>query len=121
MWALLLYLDSLESLSLDSMATILDHPFYPLNLNVVGYAANTMSIPALLGVFAIATIGIIVFSSSVLKMIKPSISRTDKILVGWFIFSGFNITSATMSVYEALLTHFLRWMHTLYSGRVLCV
>ncbi|CAI7639923.1 unnamed protein product [Penicillium palitans] len=47
-----------------------------------------MSIPTLLGIFAIATAGIIGFSSSVLKTIKPSISRADKILVGWFIFSG---------------------------------
>ncbi|KAJ5213103.1 hypothetical protein N7449_000272 [Penicillium cf. viridicatum] len=71
------------------MATIPDHPFYPPGLNAIGYAANTMSIPALLGAFAIATVGIIAFSSFVLKTIKPSISRTDKILVGWFIFSGY--------------------------------
>lgn len=103
------------------MATIPDHPFYPPGLNAIGYAANTMSIPALLGVFAIATVGIIGFSSFVLKTIKPSIPRADKILVGWFIFSKFNITSVTISVYEALLTQFYRWMYTLHSRRVLCV
>ncbi|KAJ5969877.1 hypothetical protein N7501_006125 [Penicillium viridicatum] len=72
------------------MATIPipEHPFYPPGLNAIGYAANTMSIPALLSVFAIATVGIIGVSSFVLKMIKPSISRADKILVGWFMFSG---------------------------------
>ena len=75
------------------MATISEHPFYPPGLNAIGYAANTMSIPALLGVFTIATVGIIGVSSFVLKTIKPSISRADKILVGWFIFSKFNIRS----------------------------
>ncbi|KAJ5528615.1 hypothetical protein N7527_002008 [Penicillium freii] len=70
------------------MATIPEHPFYPPGLNAIGYSANTMSIPALLGVFTIATVGIIGVSSFVLKTIKPSISRADKIMVGWFIFSG---------------------------------
>lgn len=99
------------------MATIPDHPFYPSSLNAIGYVDNTMSIPALLGVFTIATVGIIGFSSFVLKTIKPSISRADKILVGWFIFSKFNITS---TAHKARLT-LLRWMHTLHPRRVLCV
>lgn len=117
MWAPLLSIDSLESISLKNMATIPNHPFYPPGLNAIGYVANTMSIPALLGVFAIATVSIIGFSSFVLKTIKPSISRADKILVGWFIFSKFNITSTPD---EAWLT-LLRWMYTLHSRRVLCV
>ncbi|KAJ5387842.1 hypothetical protein N7509_010383 [Penicillium cosmopolitanum] len=70
------------------MATALDHPFYPPDLDPIGYAANTMSIIALLGTFAVAVAGVIGFSSAVLKAAKPNISRIDKILVGWFVFSG---------------------------------
>ncbi|CAI7638804.1 unnamed protein product [Penicillium glandicola] len=70
------------------MSTMLNHPFYPPNLNPTGYAANTMSISAILGAFAIAVVSIIGFTSIVLK-IRPSISRGDKILVGWFVFKGY--------------------------------
>lgn len=70
------------------MATVLDHPFYPPDLNPIGYAANTMSISALLGIFAIVTVGVIGLSSVIIKAVKPNISRADKILVGWFVFSG---------------------------------
>lgn len=71
------------------MATVLDHPFYPPDLDPIGYAANTLSITALLGTFAVAVAGVIAFSSAVLKAVKPNISRTDKILVGWFVFSAY--------------------------------
>lgn len=79
--------DSLKPLSAGSMATVLDHPFYPPDLNPIGYAANTMSISALLGIFAIVTVGVIGLSSVIIKAVKPNISRADKILVGWFVFS----------------------------------
>ncbi len=69
------------------MATALNHPFYPPDLNPIGNVANKMSITALLGTFAVAVAGVIGFSSAVLKTVKPNISRTDKILVGWFVFS----------------------------------
>jgi cholestenol delta-isomerase len=69
------------------MATALNHPFYPLDLNPIGYVSNTMSITALLGTFTVAVAGVIVFTSAVLKAAKPNLSRTDKILVGWFVFS----------------------------------
>ncbi|OJJ43521.1 hypothetical protein ASPZODRAFT_28189 [Penicilliopsis zonata CBS 506.65] len=64
------------------------HPFYPPDLQVIGYVANTLSVPALLGSFALATLAVIVVTSLILKSFRPTISRLDKILVGWFIFTG---------------------------------
>lgn len=70
------------------MANASTHPFYPPDIDPVGYAVNTLSIHALLGAFAVATAAIISFTSAVLKGIRPTISRQDKVLVGWFVFSN---------------------------------
>jgi cholestenol Delta-isomerase len=64
-----------------------DHPFYPLDTHLIEYVPNTLSVEALLGFFTLATLAVITFTSAVLKWFKPSISRQDKFLVGWFVFS----------------------------------
>ncbi|QMW45665.1 hypothetical protein G4B11_009120 [Aspergillus flavus] len=71
-----------------TMVNYIAHPFYPPDIDLIGYAANTMSIPVLLSVFALATLTIVGFTSAVLKKINPGLSRQDKMLACWFIFSG---------------------------------
>lgn len=63
------------------------HPFYPPDINAVVYVPNTLSLSVLLGFFAIATVAVILLTSAVVKLFTPRIPRTDKILVGWFVFS----------------------------------
>lgn len=71
------------------MVNYIAHPFYPPDIDLIGYAANTMSIAVLLSVFALATLTIVGFTSAVLKKINPSLSRQDKMLACWFIFSKY--------------------------------
>ncbi|KAA8644973.1 EXPERA domain-containing protein [Aspergillus tanneri] len=70
------------------MADTLAHPFYPPDINLIGYVSNTMNIPALLSTFVIGGIAVISFTSVVLKRLKPTLSRQDKVLAGWFVFTG---------------------------------
>lgn len=72
-----------------TMVNYIAHPFYPPDIDLIGYAANTMSIPVLLSVFALATLTIVGFTSAVLKKINPGLSRQDKMLACWFIFSKY--------------------------------
>ncbi|KAH8692943.1 emopamil binding protein [Talaromyces proteolyticus] len=72
-----------------TMANTSDHPLYPPDINIpLGYVSNTISLTVLLSSFALATLAIITFTLAILKGLKPTISRPDKILVGWFIFTG---------------------------------
>jgi cholestenol delta-isomerase len=64
----------------------LAHPYWPLNTNIIDYVPNTMSVPALLGSFALATFIIIGVSTIVMKRLSPILSRGDKVLFGWFVF-----------------------------------
>ncbi|CAG8076560.1 unnamed protein product [Penicillium salamii] len=70
------------------MVNILAHPYWPLEANLVDYVPNTMSVPALLGSFALATLTVIGLTSMFMTRQNSVLSRQDKVLTAWFVFSG---------------------------------
>lgn len=62
------------------------HPYWPLDANLTDYVPNTMSVSALLGSFALATLVVISLTSTVLQRHSSRLSRQDKILTAWFVF-----------------------------------
>ncbi|KAK9856194.1 uncharacterized protein MYU51_000879 [Penicillium brevicompactum] len=59
------------------------HPYWPPDANLTDHVPNTMSVPALLGSFALATLIVISLTSVFLKGHSSRLSRQDKILTGW--------------------------------------
>ncbi|KAI7161359.1 Emopamil-binding protein [Hortaea werneckii] len=64
------------------------HPYYPLDASIDGYAANEWSVPALLSVFFGACS--ILFSSTYLiaKRINATLSTGELMTIMWFVLSG---------------------------------
>jgi len=64
------------------------HPYYPLDASINGYAANEWSVPALLSVFFGACS--ILFSSTYLiaKKINATLSTGELMTIMWFVLSG---------------------------------
>ncbi|KAK8233737.1 3-beta-hydroxysteroid-Delta(8),Delta(7)-isomerase [Phyllosticta capitalensis] len=71
-----------------SNATSRPHPYYPLGVEILGYAANDRSIPELLSVFAVGCVGIFGLAALAAKRIRPEISKTELVTIFWFVLSG---------------------------------
>ncbi|MCJ1360199.1 MAG: hypothetical protein MMC33_010202 [Icmadophila ericetorum] len=66
----------------------LPHPFYPLEVEIVGYLANDWSVPALLGLFAAGWAVILAVTLSVVKRFNPQVPSWERAVIMWFILSG---------------------------------
>jgi len=63
------------------------HPFYPLEVEIAGYLANTYSVPILLALFA-AWMGIILaLTRLVVKRLQPEMISTERLTIMWFMLS----------------------------------
>ncbi|KAF2141287.1 uncharacterized protein K452DRAFT_251086 [Aplosporella prunicola CBS 121167] len=65
------------------------HPFYPPDLELVGYVENTLGVGSLLLGFATLTSVILGLALLFSRRWRPSISGIDQFLVLWFVLSGF--------------------------------
>jgi cholestenol Delta-isomerase len=63
------------------------HPFYPLEVEIVGYLANQWSVPLLLGIFLGGWVVILGLTWSSVSWISPALRRADKMIILWFILS----------------------------------
>lgn len=61
------------------------HPFYPIEAEIVGYLANDLSVPALLGFFAAGWVVILSVTLAVVKRFNPNIPSREKAVIMWFI------------------------------------
>ena len=66
------------------------HPFYPIEIEIVGYLANDWSVPALLGFFAAGWVVILSVTLAVVKRFNPYIPSREKAVIMWFILSMSN-------------------------------
>jgi cholestenol Delta-isomerase len=64
------------------------HPYYPLDAEIVGYAANEWSVPALLGVFFGVCAALFSATFFVAKKINPALRKDELITIMWFVLSG---------------------------------
>ncbi|KAI9844997.1 MAG: hypothetical protein M1837_005141 [Sclerophora amabilis] len=68
----------------------LDHPYYPIDAKIVGYLANTLSVPVLLCCFAGACVGIFGVTLLIIRGSgRKQLSKTDLATVLWFVLCGF--------------------------------
>jgi cholestenol Delta-isomerase len=63
------------------------HPFYPLEVDIVGYLANKWSVPYLLGIFLGGWLVILGLTWASVSWVSPQLRRVDKVIVLWFILS----------------------------------
>lgn len=63
------------------------HPFYPLNAEIVGYLANTYSVPTLLGVFFAGCAVILGVTYAIVSKGNRVLSNGDKAAVLWNVLS----------------------------------
>lgn len=65
----------------------LPHPYYPVEAEVVGYLANSYSVPFLLTTFAGICAVLFLLTGVTAKTINPKLSKNDVLTVMWFVLS----------------------------------
>jgi len=63
------------------------HPYYPLEVEIVGYLANEWSVPLLLFTFAAGCTFIFSLTRVIVKRIQPTIAKNELLTVMWFVLS----------------------------------
>lgn len=66
-------------------ATKLPHPYYPIEIEIVGYLANDYSVPALLACFAAGCAVILGFTHYVAKVRNPELPASEIVRIMWFV------------------------------------
>ena len=72
---------------LNSTLPDLPHPFYPLEANIVGYIVNDVSVPVLLGSFAVGCAAILATTNTVAKTFNPKLTFGQIVTISWFVLS----------------------------------
>jgi len=70
-----------------STAAIPLHPYYPLEVEIIGYLANESSVLLLLGIFAALVAALLGGTRVIAKMVQPHIQDTELLCVMWFVMS----------------------------------
>ena len=70
---------------LDSKLPDLPHPFYPLEANIVGYIVNDVSVPILLGSFAVGCVAILATTNTVARTFNPKLTLGQITTISWFV------------------------------------
>jgi len=65
------------------------HPYYPLEIEIVGYLANDYSVPQLLGIFAAGCAAILGFTHVVAKARNPGLPKGEILRIMWFVLCKF--------------------------------
>ncbi|KAL8744763.1 MAG: hypothetical protein Q9190_003033 [Brigantiaea leucoxantha] len=61
---------------------------FPVEAEIVGYLANSASVPALLGIFAAGCVVILGSTYLVVRQRNPTLSSADKFATLWFVLTG---------------------------------
>jgi len=73
---------------LSNVTKVAAHPFYPVEIDVVGYLANDWSVPALLGFFAAGWGVILVITELLVRRHNPNLPGWEKAAIQWFVLTG---------------------------------
>ena len=79
----------MEAAVINSSLPDLPHPFYPIEANIVGYLANDVSVPILLGAFAVGCVAILATSNTVAKTWNPKLTLGEITTISWFVLCEF--------------------------------
>ena len=72
-------------MSASSKIPIPPHPFYPPEINLVGYLANDLNVPTLLSYFALGCAAILGTTHLIVGRVNPRLGSADRGLVLWFV------------------------------------
>jgi cholestenol delta-isomerase len=64
------------------------HPYYPLDVRIVGYVANESTVLSLLGSFVAGCAAIFGLTYLAIKRMNSSLPATELITVMWFVLCG---------------------------------
>ncbi|MCJ1226885.1 hypothetical protein MMC12_003540 [Toensbergia leucococca] len=64
------------------------HPFYPVEIELVGYLANDWSVPQMLSIFAGGWAVILSATLALVKRHNPNLPGWDKAAILWFVLTG---------------------------------
>ncbi|KAF2087060.1 Emopamil-binding protein [Saccharata proteae CBS 121410] len=64
------------------------HPYYPLEVEIIGYLANDWTVPALLASFAAGCALIFGVTYVLVKRTRPQLPATELLTILWFVLSG---------------------------------
>ena len=68
-----------------TMKSVLSHPFYPIEAEIVGYLANEWSVLTLLGLFAAGWVVILGATWSGVNRHNPTLPSSEKAAILWFV------------------------------------
>jgi cholestenol delta-isomerase len=72
---------------------IIDHPYYPLEVEITSYLANEWSVPTLLGLFAGLWAVILLVTSQVVSRVHKHLPLTEKAAIWWFVLCKYYLAS----------------------------
>jgi hypothetical protein len=61
------------------------HPYYPLEAEILNWAANEYSVPVLLTLFSAGCAAIFLITLFIVKRVRPNMSGGDQAIVLWFV------------------------------------
>jgi len=64
------------------------HPYYPLELEIVGYLANDWHFLTLLAIFASGCFAVFSATYAIAKRMRPQIPTSELLTIMWFVLSG---------------------------------
>ncbi|KAM5345883.1 hypothetical protein ACJ41O_011744 [Fusarium nematophilum] len=64
------------------------HPYFPLNVPIPGYAANSMDAPTLVTYFGAGCAVIFATTLLIVQVARPSLSRAETLTTMWFVLCG---------------------------------
>ncbi|KAI4188501.1 MAG: hypothetical protein L6R41_002101 [Letrouitia leprolyta] len=70
---------------------------FPVEAEIVGYLANSLSVPALLGLFAAGWVVILGTTNLLIKRHNPTLGVGDRSAILWFVLSYFSYNHAKMA------------------------
>lgn len=70
---------------MDTKVPLATHPYYPHELELVGFKANDMNVVQMLSIFAAGWVVILSITNYVVQKINPKISSSELATAMWFV------------------------------------
>lgn len=73
------------AMNASSPLKIVDHPFYPLEVEIAAYLANEWTMQVLLSVFVAGILAVILGTRFVVDKVHPNLALREKAAIWWFV------------------------------------
>lgn len=79
---------SSDSAPAESPVAAVAHPYYPLGIQILDYAANEYSVPTLLAYFATGCTGVFALTYVAVSRVRPGLPCSELATILWFVLCG---------------------------------